>query len=275
MSLKRTYSTYESQSVSSIPIPSRPIKQQKTMPGYSNARPYAGSTGYAGGYKGKRSYKPKKTSFVKAVKNIVYRTSELKETNNFHTEQAVTNGANPIYFDFPNPDISARANGRIGNKIHVESLQGTLLFHNNGSAATDDMYVRMIVMEIKQGVYDTNSSITSNLWQPSASGSQDVTAYLDIRDLTARPNTETYRVLRDELILCTVGSSTVASTWMGNGLRRFYVKMSKNLIYKDADTEAATNSRFSVMLLARDAENDGAAISVEASGNLQMKYRDV
>ena len=122
-------------------------------------------------YKGPRPMRKRRSiSFSKAVKKIIYKTAEQKESNAQFVEQSVTNGANPIYFDFPNPDISARNNGREGNKIHLESISGTLLFHNNGSTSSEDMYVRMIVMEVKQGLYDSNSSITTNLWQPTASG---------------------------------------------------------------------------------------------------------
>ena len=158
------------------------------MSQYSSNAGYGSARGYSKSLRRPKLRRSKAAPrFAKAVRQIIYKTAEQKESNNFHTEQSLTNGSNPTYFDFPNPDISARNNGREGNKIHLESLSGTLLFHNNGSTASEDMYVRMIVMEVKQGVYDTNSSITTNLWQPSASGGQDATAYLNVQDLVSPP----------------------------------------------------------------------------------------
>lgn len=190
----------------------------------------------------------------------------------FNTEVALVNATNPVYWDFPNPTPGAQENSRLGNSIKVKEIRVHAIFNNNSTASSNGMLVRMAILEVKSGGAQGNSSITTQLFEPSASGSQDTTAYLDIRDISATFNREIARVLYDEVIV--VSPSTAASTNAGIATINVRMPYSKLWRYQDGDASDPSTNRLTVLLMARDAANDGAAITVEASGTTSFLYHD-
>jgi hypothetical protein len=195
-----------------------------------------------------------------------------KFSQSLQAEVALVNAANPVYFDFPNPTPGAQENSRLGNTIMLKELAVDLIFSNNSTASSQGMLVRAILMEVIAGHSFTNSDITNQLFEPTASGTQDVTAYLDIRDISATLNREGFRVLFDEVTI--VAPSTAAATNAGIAQFHWRAKRSRLLRYPDGDTTSPVTNRYTICLFARDAANDGAAITVEASGKTAMYYSD-
>jgi hypothetical protein len=195
-----------------------------------------------------------------------------KFAQSLHTEVSVTNASNPVYFDFPAPTPGAQESSRLGNSIKVKDIALDVILNNNSTASAAGMLVRIAILEVKAGNSYTNSNISSTLFEPTVSGTQDVTAYLDIRDISSHFNREPCRVLYDEIVI--VSPSTAAAT--DAGIAQVHVRMPYSRLwrYQDGDTTDPVTNRLTVCLLARDAANDGGAITVEASGRTSITYHD-
>lgn len=193
-----------------------------------------------------------------------------KFSQSLHTEIAVVNNSNPVYLDFPNPTPGAQVNSRLGNTIDLVRISFSLVLNNNSTASNNGMIVRYALLEVKSGHSFTNSDVTTQLFEPTASGTQDTTAYLDIRDLSAEFNREPFRVIKTGLI--TVAPSTAASTNAGIAHLEYSKSHKRQLRFQDGDTTNPMQNRLTLILLARDAANDGAAVTVEASGVTSIEY---
>jgi len=217
-----------------------------------------------------RRAKPQR-SIAKTV-HAIMNSGPTKFSQALHTEVALLNASNPVYFDFPNPTPGAQENSRLGNTIKCKSLHVDLLLNNNSASTASGMLVRAVLLEVKAGNSFSNSDITNNLFEPTASGTQDVTAYLDIKDISATFNREPFRVLFDEVII--VSPSGPASTNAGIAQFHYSLNRERLLRYQDGDSSSPNLNRYTVLLLARAAANDGAAITVEASGRTAMNFSD-
>jgi hypothetical protein len=195
-----------------------------------------------------------------------------KFTSALHTEVSLVNASNPSYFDFPTPTPGAQENSRLGNSIKTKDIAVDVILNNNSVNTQSGMLVRVALLEVKPGHSFTNSTLTTNLFEPTSSGTQDTTAYLDIRDMSATFNREAVRVLYDEVVI--VSPSVSAST--NAGVAQLHIRMPYSRLwrYQDGDTTDPIVNRLTVCLMARDAANDGTAVTVEASGSTSFTYHD-
>lgn len=215
--------------------------------------------------------KPRKRSIAQLVHQAM-NSGPAKFVQAFHTEVAVVNASNPIYWDFPTPTPGAQENSRLGNSIKVKEICLHAILNNNSTASNNGMLVRVSILEVKGGHSETNSNITGQLFEPGASGTQDTTCYLDIRDMSATYNRELARVLYDEVVV--VAPSTAAATNAGIATLNVRIPYSRLWRFQDGDTSNPVTNRLTVILMARDAANDGAAVTVESSGTTSFTYHD-
>uniref|UniRef100_UPI00404789FA hypothetical protein n=1 Tax=Polynucleobacter sp. TaxID=2029855 RepID=UPI00404789FA len=220
----------------------------------------------------KKTYKKPSTSLKKAVSMALEKKSETKFAQNTTVE---TNATNSFNYFFSPPAISqgTRTNQRVGNKILLKGFMYDFKFNNNGTTVSSNAWVRVLCLQVDGGVYKTDSAITAKIFEPLATGGQDITTFNDKRDLQLKVNREGLKVLADDTVCIT--ASVTNSTWSGIASVRRYVRTNIKFYYGDDTTEQPSNTRIVCVVMPRDSANDGTVFNIETTITQHMYFKDI
>lgn len=243
------------------------------MPGLKRTR---SASGYEL-HRTKRVGVPTKSSVRSMVKAALHKASEQKyaQVDTGGTEITVNSLAAPRFVDFPNIPQGTQSNQRIGNRITTRAVETKFTLKNNGTG-NNAMGVRCLLVEVKGGSFQSDTNITNELFEPTNNGGSDTTWSGDLRDICFKTNRENIRVLRDEVVLLSgQNSSSVGNGTDGLKFMHWYVPLKKAISYADSAGSSQTNVRYTLILIGRGMENDGAITDVEAVVANGIYFTDV
>lgn len=243
------------------------------MPGLKRTR---SASGYEL-HRTKRVSKPTRTAIRSVVKAALHSASEQKfaQVDSGASEFNINSLAAPQYVDFPNIPQGTQSNQRTGNRITTRGLECRFTLHNNGTG-NNSMGVRVMLVEVRGGGFQSDANITNDLFEPTNNGGSDTTYAGDLRDLCFKTNRENMRVLKEEVIILSgANSSSVGNGTAAETFRHWYIPHKRAITYADTAGTSQTNVRYSLVLLGRGMENDAANTDVECVAATGIYFTDV
>jgi len=190
--------------------------------------------------------KPRVPKYTKsAIQRAILASRETKAVHARLNESNLSTVGSSGFFPyaFPVPAVGAQSNQRVGTKISPIKLSLNWLIHNNSSTT---LYVRMLVLRVRQGYMLPNAGIKDNLFEAAGSGVQDITLQGNLTDLIMAIDPSEFQIMYDQVH--TFGQDT-----SGN----------------------AYPNRYVTCLLARRADGDeNLGEAFEFSYDMRMYYKD-
>lgn len=206
-----------------------------------------------------------------AIKRIMRSAAEQKYHQNSSgaTEIAMVSNSAPYFHDLPNIPNGDGSAERVGNKIHARALEVKFTLRNNGSVV-DNQWVRVALLEIDAGRWQTNTNLLTDLFEAYGTG-VDVTYHGNCQDILAKFNREGIKVVRDKTYLIS------PEAIVGNAAYdHWYVPINKDIMYQESGSTAnPSNVRYTVIFMPRGAQNDGGTTPVEMMTNAGIYFTDL
>ena len=168
----------------------------------------------------------------------------------------------------------APANQRIGNRATLESYTGEILYHNNGTTLSDNVWVREMIVKVPGGHNVSDAEIQAAFYDGSGTPADDDAAgNLDLSDVVTKLNQDHFQVVLDKTF-------KLAPLTLGNGAshmtRRTFAKTDRMMLkFDDSTNQDPSNVRYVYMVYVRVANNDSIGPNVELTYQFQSKYKDI
>jgi len=212
-----------------------------------------------------------KAAITKVLRSVAEQKYRQNSTGN--AEIIVNASTAPYFVDFPVPTVGDTVHERNGNKIHARAIESRFTLFNNGTG-DNNVFVRVLVLRVDAGRYQTNSAIEADLFEGTAGGT-DTTFYADNQDLCAKVNREGLKVLKDEVIDLSAKGNSSSLGYPASAFRHYYMGVNQTLYFMEASTADAVNIRYVICFIPRQASNDDALTGLELVNMNGMYYTDI
>jgi len=224
----------------------------------------------------KTATQTKKTAVSKptksAIRALISAARETKEVINRDTEfQLATVSPNDIYVsNFPVPQSGSGSHQRVGREISPVKLRMRYLMHNNSSQT---IYVRALVLRVKQGYALANEDIDNRLFEGLAG--TDVRPAGTVLDMLSQVDRQEFTVMYDRIHTLGYDAAGYSSPNPRVVVAKQDFKPLKNMHFEDNDFDQPIADRYILVTIPRRSDNDESiGETLEFTYDLTMLFKD-
>lgn len=240
-----------------------------------------GVSRYSGGYAYKRTgykKKPKRSyrgvsyyDVTRAIRVANWKSRETKMLNVYLDEINLSTIVAGDVRPFPTPALGTAANQRMGNKIDGVGMKLSVIFNNNASTP---VYIRLLILKVRQGDVFNDTAVLQNLLDLSSPGTSPETSGGPtgrLSDLNRQINRNEFTVIRDKLI-CMDGDGQDT----GVASEVIYFRTPGRVTYGDSDWLQPISPRYVFVTMCRQANSDeNLGSTVEMTYAATNYFKDV
>jgi len=205
------------------------------------------------------------------VRQEMDRRSETKMITTQGTEVAISTLTPTAVHSVTYPSQSDGAAGRDGNRIRPTGLKVSSVFHKTGG---ETLWVRQLVLCLKEGASMTDANLASALFESTAGGTTgDIPASGTIQDVIRKVNRERVVCLKDDVYKLSSEDSGKTAEWSKNYFKFPSYKMLE--FTNDASTQPSRD-RIAIVILPMQADGDeGVGQTLEYTYRYDFYYKDL
>lgn len=220
-----------------------------------------------GGYKGKNQMS---TNVRAIVRQELSRTQETKYIKTQQSEVLMNTLTNAYIFSLDYPLQGVGPANRIGNQIEERGIAVKTLYQK---PAGDSVWVRQLLLMLKEGGRMTDSVALSVLFESTASGvTGNIPASGTMQDIIRKTNREEITVLRDEIVKLGSQNGNADCQWTKHYIKYPHGTMAS---FTNDPADVPVTPRFVMVCLPLEADGDeGLGQNVELSYVFDYYFRD-